>query len=39
MSTPRYTYTTVDGEQVVTLEEWYLNGRRHRIDGPRVEGS
>jgi len=34
MSTPRYTYTTVNGVDVLTREEWHLNGEYHRIDGP-----
>jgi hypothetical protein len=34
---PQYTYTSVDGVGVVKSEEWYLNGKRHRTDGPAVQ--
>jgi hypothetical protein len=34
MSTPEYTYTTVNGVRFLTLEEWDLNDKLHRIDGP-----
>jgi hypothetical protein len=34
MSTPRYTYTSVNGVRFLTRETWYLNGRLHLIDGP-----
>jgi hypothetical protein len=34
MSTPRYTYTIVNGVEVLTREEWHLNGQLHRINGP-----
>jgi len=37
MSTPRYTYTTVNGVRVLTREEWNLNGQYHRIDGPAYQ--
>jgi len=36
MSTPLYTYTTVNGVRFLTLEVWYLNGILHRIDGPAL---
>ncbi|MDD4930626.1 MAG: hypothetical protein PHG66_00535 [Candidatus Colwellbacteria bacterium] len=34
MSTPTYTYTTVDEVEFKTHEVWRLNGHRHRTDGP-----
>jgi len=36
MSIPYRSYTEVDGVQFLTFEEWILNGRRHRVDGPAL---
>lgn len=34
MSIPDRTYVTVNGEQIMTEEAWYLDGVFHRTDGP-----
>ena len=36
MSTPRYTYTIVNGVRFLTREVWSLDGETHRIDGPAL---
>ena len=39
MSTPYYNYTTVNGVDVVTQEQWLFNGiHHHRIGGPSWRG-